>query len=167
MPYERLARFSRGSALLVSAACVRGQTQVDLRTQSKSIDLIRRECNQAHGHGQPAAGHVRRRPDVFSAQGAAWRESLCVRGVEPVEPPERLFAVAVLEVSYIGTRGTHLVRERSLNQALSASANNPIRGLNAPTPSCARVGTSYCRMRSTECAKNEKSTGAPRLWKRS
>jgi hypothetical protein len=79
-----------------------------------------------------------------------------------VEPPERLFAVAVLEASYIGTRGTHLVRERSLNQALSASANNPIRGLNAPTLSCARVGTSYCRMRSTECAKNEKSTGAPR-----
>ena len=34
----------------------------------------------------------------------------------------------LLEVGYAGTRGTHLVRQRSLNQALSASSNNPIRG---------------------------------------
>ena len=32
------------------------------------------------------------------------------------------------EVGYVGTRGTHLVRQRSLNQALSASMSNPIRG---------------------------------------
>jgi len=35
----------------------------------------------------------------------------------------------LLEVGYVGTRGTHLLRQRSLNQALSASANNPIRGV--------------------------------------
>ena len=35
----------------------------------------------------------------------------------------------LLEVGYVGTRGTHLVRQRSLNQALSASANRPIRGV--------------------------------------
>src|SRR5215472_15976180 len=34
----------------------------------------------------------------------------------------------LLEVGYVGTRGIHLVRQRSLNQALSASASNPIRG---------------------------------------
>ena len=34
----------------------------------------------------------------------------------------------VLEVGYFGTRGIHLVRQRSLNQALSASTGNPIRG---------------------------------------
>jgi len=33
------------------------------------------------------------------------------------------------EIGYVGTRGTHLVRQRSLNQALSASANSPIRGV--------------------------------------
>ena len=33
----------------------------------------------------------------------------------------------------MGTRGTHLVRQRSLNQALSASANNPIRGVSENT----------------------------------
>jgi hypothetical protein len=33
----------------------------------------------------------------------------------------------LLEVGYVGTRGTHLVRQRSLNQALSTSANHPIR----------------------------------------
>ena len=36
----------------------------------------------------------------------------------------------LLEIGYVGTRGTHLVRQRSLNQALSASANSPIRGVN-------------------------------------
>ena len=39
----------------------------------------------------------------------------------------------LLEVGYVGTRGTHLVRQRSLNQALSASANNPIRGVTENT----------------------------------
>jgi len=37
------------------------------------------------------------------------------------------------EVGYVGTRGLHLVRQRSLNQALSASASNPIRGTFANT----------------------------------
>jgi hypothetical protein len=39
----------------------------------------------------------------------------------------------VLEIGYVGTRGTHLSRERSLNQALSASPNNPIRGMTTNT----------------------------------
>jgi hypothetical protein len=34
----------------------------------------------------------------------------------------------LLEIGYVGTRGTYLVRQRSLNQALPASTNNPIRG---------------------------------------
>jgi Carboxypeptidase regulatory-like domain/TonB-dependent Receptor Plug Domain len=34
----------------------------------------------------------------------------------------------VLEVGYVGTRGTHLLRGRALNQALSASPGDPIRG---------------------------------------
>jgi len=34
----------------------------------------------------------------------------------------------LLEVGYVGTRGTHLVRQRSLNQALTASVTHPIRG---------------------------------------
>ena len=39
----------------------------------------------------------------------------------------------LLEVGYVGTRGTHLVRQRSLNQAMAASANNPIRGVTSNT----------------------------------
>ena len=39
----------------------------------------------------------------------------------------------LLEVGYVGTRGTHLVRQRSLNQALPASASNPIRGVTENT----------------------------------
>jgi hypothetical protein len=39
-----------------------------------------------------------------------------------------LHAGWLLETGYVGTRGTHLVRQRSLNQALQASSNNPIRG---------------------------------------
>jgi hypothetical protein len=35
---------------------------------------------------------------------------------------------ALLEVGYVGTRGTHLVRYRLLNQALDASPSSPIRG---------------------------------------
>lgn len=34
----------------------------------------------------------------------------------------------LLEIGYVGTRGTHFVRQRSLNQALSASVTSPIRG---------------------------------------
>lgn len=36
----------------------------------------------------------------------------------------------MLEVGFIGTRGTHLLRDRDLNQAQSASVTNPIRGVN-------------------------------------
>jgi len=39
----------------------------------------------------------------------------------------------LLEVGYVGNRGTHLVRQRSLNQALSASEQNPIRGVTSNT----------------------------------
>ncbi len=38
-----------------------------------------------------------------------------------------------LEIGYIGTRGTHLVRQRSLNQALPASAGAPIRSVTDNT----------------------------------
>lgn len=39
----------------------------------------------------------------------------------------------LLEVGYVGTRGTHLQRTRSPNQALDASADNPIRGQTTNT----------------------------------
>ena len=39
----------------------------------------------------------------------------------------------LLEAGYVGTRGEHLVRQRSLNQALSASASDPIRGVTTDT----------------------------------
>jgi hypothetical protein len=39
----------------------------------------------------------------------------------------------LLEVGYVGTRGTHLVRQRSLNQALQATPNDPIRGAISDT----------------------------------
>lgn len=39
----------------------------------------------------------------------------------------------LLEVAYVGTRGTHLQRQRSLNQALQASEQNPIRGTTTNT----------------------------------
>ena len=39
----------------------------------------------------------------------------------------------LLEIGYVGTRGTHLVRQRSLNQALPASASNPISGITENT----------------------------------
>ncbi|MGH9914414.1 MAG: TonB-dependent receptor domain-containing protein, partial [Pyrinomonadaceae bacterium] len=39
----------------------------------------------------------------------------------------------LVEVGYVGTRGTHLLRTRSLNQAQLASPSNPIRGLTANT----------------------------------
>ena len=37
------------------------------------------------------------------------------------------------EVGYVGTRGTHLLRFRSLNQALSATPSNPFRGVTSNT----------------------------------
>jgi hypothetical protein len=37
------------------------------------------------------------------------------------------------EVGYVGTRGAHLVRQRSLNQALVASVDTPIRGVTTDT----------------------------------
>jgi hypothetical protein len=39
----------------------------------------------------------------------------------------------LLEVGYVGTSGMHLVRQRSLNQALSASPEDPIRGVTDNT----------------------------------
>jgi hypothetical protein len=39
----------------------------------------------------------------------------------------------LLEIGYVGTRGTHLARQRSLNQALDASPSMPIRGAVADT----------------------------------
>jgi Carboxypeptidase regulatory-like domain/TonB dependent receptor/TonB-dependent Receptor Plug Domain len=39
----------------------------------------------------------------------------------------------LLEVGYVGTRGTHLQRLRSLNQALEASVEDPIRGVTTNT----------------------------------
>jgi hypothetical protein len=39
----------------------------------------------------------------------------------------------VLEVGYVGARGTHLLRYRSPNQALSASPADPIRGVTSNT----------------------------------
>jgi hypothetical protein len=39
----------------------------------------------------------------------------------------------LLEVGYVGSRGTHLLRQRSANQALSASSSNPIRGVFSNT----------------------------------
>jgi hypothetical protein len=46
---------------------------------------------------------------------------------------EELHKGWLLEVGYVGTHGTHLVRQRSLNQALSASENQPIRGVTTNT----------------------------------
>jgi hypothetical protein len=39
----------------------------------------------------------------------------------------------LLEVGYVGTQGTHLLRDRSPNQALSASPENPVRGAASNT----------------------------------
>jgi hypothetical protein len=46
---------------------------------------------------------------------------------------EELHRGWLLESGYVGTRGTHLQRSRSLNQALSASPNNPIRSVTTNT----------------------------------
>jgi TonB dependent receptor-like, beta-barrel len=40
----------------------------------------------------------------------------------------------LLEIGYLGTQGTHLQRLRSLNQALQATPENPIRGVTSDTP---------------------------------
>jgi hypothetical protein len=45
----------------------------------------------------------------------------------------RMQANWLFEAGYVGTRGTNLVRQRSLNQALSASPGNPIRGATSNT----------------------------------
>src|SRR5207244_12154236 len=39
----------------------------------------------------------------------------------------------LLEMGYVGTRGTHQIQNRSLNQALLASSSNPIRGQTTNT----------------------------------
>lgn len=39
----------------------------------------------------------------------------------------------LVELGYVGTRGTHLQRVRSLNQAMDASATHPIRGVTSNT----------------------------------
>ena len=39
----------------------------------------------------------------------------------------------LLEIGYVGARGTHLLTYRSLNQALSASPKDPIRGVTTNT----------------------------------
>src|SRR5262249_27227198 len=39
----------------------------------------------------------------------------------------------LLEVGYVGSRATHLMRQRSADQALSASPAHPIRGVTANT----------------------------------
>jgi len=39
----------------------------------------------------------------------------------------------LLEVGYAGTRGLHLVRQRSFNQAQKASVSNPVRGITSNT----------------------------------
>jgi TonB dependent receptor len=39
----------------------------------------------------------------------------------------------LLEVGYVGTRGLHLVRQRSFNQAQFASVSNPVRGVTTNT----------------------------------
>ncbi|HLJ46248.1 MAG TPA: carboxypeptidase regulatory-like domain-containing protein [Bryobacteraceae bacterium] len=45
----------------------------------------------------------------------------------------KLFRDLVLDVSYDGSRDTHLLRTRSINQANLASASNPIRGVTTNT----------------------------------
>ena len=40
-----------------------------------------------------------------------------------------LGADVLLEIAYVGTRGTSLLRTRTLNQALDASPGHPIRGV--------------------------------------
>src|SRR5207344_3114624 len=39
----------------------------------------------------------------------------------------------LLEIAYVGARGTHQILNRSLNQALFASASNPVRGITTNT----------------------------------
>jgi hypothetical protein len=50
-----------------------------------------------------------------------------------VNVQSEIYSGWLLEAGYVGSRGIHLVRQRSLNQALSASENNPIRGETSNT----------------------------------
>jgi hypothetical protein len=45
----------------------------------------------------------------------------------------------VLDVSYVGSRNTHLLRTRSINQAGLASPSNPIRGVTTNTAAAANI----------------------------
>jgi hypothetical protein len=45
----------------------------------------------------------------------------------------------LLETGYVGSRGTHLIYRRNLNQALLASPSNPIRGVTTNTAGNARL----------------------------
>ena len=47
----------------------------------------------------------------------------------------------ILETSYSGARGLHLIRERSINQAEMASPSNPIRGVTTNTSSPANIAS--------------------------
>ncbi|MGH9842203.1 MAG: hypothetical protein ACREEM_25915, partial [Blastocatellia bacterium] len=49
----------------------------------------------------------------------------------------------LLEVGYVGTRGTHLLRTRSVNEAQLASAANPIRGVTTNTVANIRLRVPY------------------------
>jgi hypothetical protein len=46
---------------------------------------------------------------------------------------KELYEGWLLEVGYVGTEGEHLLRTRSLNQALDASPTNPVRGVTTNT----------------------------------
>jgi hypothetical protein len=45
----------------------------------------------------------------------------------------------VLDISYVGARGTQLIRQRLVNEALWASASNPIRGVTTNTSAAANI----------------------------
>jgi hypothetical protein len=51
----------------------------------------------------------------------------------------RLMRDLVLDVSYTGSRDTHLLRVRSINQAILASPDNPIRGVTTNTAAAANI----------------------------
>lgn len=66
-----------------------------------------------------SAGSPEFRPAILQQFGLNWQVELAKNWI--------------LEVGYAGTRGTHLLRYRSLNQALAASPSAPIRGVSANT----------------------------------
>ena len=51
----------------------------------------------------------------------------------------KLMRDLVLDVSYVGSRNTHLLRTRSINQAALASPSNPIRGVTTNTAAAANI----------------------------